>query len=253
MASARRALEFMRRVPAKTVPLDAAVPLEKEHRIPAYVRYNASNYAYTEWLFSLVKIAIVVMSLAAAVLLFANLTAAHKDTVRINAPDTLSVLADKYFHVEGLKFDQIATSVITVLTLKHHVDEGGAPYFVLLQGMVAPHIYMRAETGLKKAISEIKKTMIIQNLNITSIDDLETDPKSKRVSCYVRGYFSTTSRLDGQTRIVPYRAEVLLELNTVGNLNPLPFTMIDLQEKVGPEAVSWDKSRKASAGGTNAS
>jgi hypothetical protein len=242
--AARRALEFMRPpgdhaapTPDSTTPADGA-PL------PVYIQKGARDYAQTEWLLSLVHITIALAALIAGVLFFANLTAARKDTVRINAPDTLSVLADKYFQVEGLRFDQIATSVITILTLKHHVDEGGAPYFELLQGMVAPKIYMRAESGLKKAIIEIKKTMIIQNLNITSIDDLETDPNTRRVSCYVRGYFSTTSRLDGQTRVVPYRGLALLELNTVGSLNPLPFTMLDLEEKVGPAAVDWDATRK---------
>ena len=248
--AAPRAFGFLRFKRAKEPPQKAppvSGPSAATAAMPSFVRRMAMLYGFTEGLLGLVRICIAAAVLIAIALFFAIVAVSRRPMVRVNAPPTLKALSQQYFQVEGLRFDQVATSIITILSLKHHVDDGGAPYFALLQGMVSPEIYRSTELALKKAIVEIRAKRIVQNLNITALRDFESDPKAQRVSCYVRGYIIVNGQQAGSSAVVPYRAEVLLEKTTPGNLNPLPYTLIRCIEKIKKDALAWDSQREKEA------
>jgi hypothetical protein len=203
------------------------------------------NYAFAEWLLRAVTGSLFINLAIMAALIVANYSAGNKQKVFIQAPPTLHALTSDYYKSDGIRFDEVATSIATILPLLHHVDEEGSPLFALLQGAVSPDIYREAEAGIKKSMPEVKRNSAVQNLNITSVGEMEADPKLRRVSCYVRGYFSVTFQTSGKSRSVPYRAEVLLEKNTGGNLNALPYTLIRRIERIGQAATNWDAERNA--------
>jgi len=201
------------------------------------------NYAFVEWQLRALVVALALVLSLLAGLLIANNAASEKRVVAVAAPPTLSELAEDYFKTDGIRVDHVTMSVWAIMTQLHHLDDGGSPFLPLLQGAVSPEIYREVEKGFRDALPGVKKDMAVQNLNITSIGDFTVDPQTKRVGCYVRGYFSTIFGQSGKFAIVPYRAELVLEQNVVGNLNPLTYTLIKRTEKIGDRALEWDRER----------
>lgn len=239
-----RALSFLRSKKAEA-QAEPQIPAPAPVTVPRIVAAGMRNYAFVEWLLRIVTGSLVVNLAIMVALIAANYSAGSKKNVFVQAPPTLGALTADYFKSDGIRFDEVATSIATILPLLHHVDENGSPLFALLQGAVSPDIYREAEAGIKKSMPDVKKNSAIQNLNITSVGEMEADPKLRRVSCYVRGYFSVTFQASGKSRSVPYRAEVLLEKNTGGNLNALPYTLIRRIERIGQAATNWDEERSA--------
>ncbi len=249
LETAQRAIQALRRRAPSTgeAPPASSVPSEAPD-IPPAIRKDLRNYAYVDWLRSAQRNALIVNCFVAAGLVVACYKAAHKRTMEIDAPPTLRQWADNFYRTDEVRIDHVGLVICSILPLLHHVDENGATFLPLLKGVVAPAIYREAEAQAMKGMGLARQFEASVNLNITSIDEVVDDKKTRRVSAFVRGYLVAAKQKPTQPELprrIEYRAEVLLEINTIGNLNSLPYTLVRRTEKTGPDALKWERERAA--------
>lgn len=214
---------------------------------PGPLARRFSDYA---WTINLQRV--LVLSTAANVvmlgaLLLSGYVAGRKAAVEIRAPQSLREEAALFFSRDDaskVSFDQVAFFCNSTLPLMHRIDDGGSPYLGLLQGMVSPEVFARVRASADSTLAAVKKNSITQSLHITSIKITSYDTVTRRVGVWVRGYFQMTiPRARNPCPFVPYRAQLLLESNIVSKLNPTPFFLRDMEERINQAGLDWEKSK----------
>jgi len=166
----------------------------------------------------------------------------RKPPVVARAPASLRELADDYFGLSEVSYDSATFFLVSVLPTLHGLDDSGAPMLALVQGQVAPKIFAAANARIARDLPRARSNLMTQQLVLSSVGEIVTDTVTQRIGAYVRGYLVvTTRRLDTPAVYIPYRAQVLLSLNPPGKLNPSPYYLFSLEEKIGDAAIDWDK------------
>lgn len=162
------------------------------------------------------------------------------------APDSLDESERTLFGADTeVSVDDLYLYLNSTLPLMHQLDETGAPNLLLLRGMVAPELYEEAAFELAKSEKQAKKNFIVQNLIITRIQDVVVDKERGRVNAYVKGYLAIIVQSRGKNVILPYRADVIMDMQPPSRLNRFPFQMLKRQWKVGQTAMDWDGTRES--------
>jgi len=165
----------------------------------------------------------------------------RKPPIVVRAAPSLKEAAAAYYGAPEVSYDQAAFFLQGCLPLLYGADADGHPMLALAQGLVAPEIYGEAERRLDAARRDLEANAMTQTLSITGLADLVADARSGRAAARLNGYVTVTVHR-AEARFYPWRARVLMEVNPVSRLNPYPFYLLQLEQRTGPEALTWDKS-----------
>jgi len=206
------------------------------------------RHAYVGWLLNILTLSLMVNVFVVLVLLVAGWQAGVRPQMQLTAPNSLRKEADITFGKEDVNLDDMLLFINTVLPLMHRLDDRGDPDLPLLRGLVAPDIFAKAESDASRQAVQAKKHFIIQNLVVTRIEDVEQDSKHGRVSCYVRGYLAIIIQSSKKNVVLPYRAELLLEMAPPSRLNRFPFVLVKREWRIDQAALDWDSERTVKMG-----
>jgi hypothetical protein len=78
-----------------------------------------------------------------------------------------------------------------------------------------------------------------------------TDNERGRLSAYVRGYLAIIVQSTNKPVVLPYRAEVLLEMAPPSRLNRFPFVLIRREWRIDKAALEWDETRAGDTAAAN--
>ena len=209
---------------------------------------EVKRYAYVRWLLRVLTASVILNGVVIMILFLTGLVAGQRPTLQLNAAPSLRAEADAVFGKNTeVNVDDLLLYVNTVLPLMHRVDDRGSPELPLLRGLVAPAVYDKAEAEAKRSAPLAKKNYVIQNLVVTRVDDVITDTERGRLSAYVRGYLAIIVQTTNKPVVLPYRAEVLLEMAPPGRLNRFPFVLIRRDWRIDKAAIDWDEARARDA------
>ena len=209
---------------------------------------EVKRYAYVRWLLRVLTASVILNGVVLTILFLTGLVAGQRPTLQMNAAPSLRAEADAVFGKNTeVNVDDLLLYVNTVLPLMHRVDDRGSPELPLLRGLVAPAVYDKAEAEAKRSAPLAKKNYVIQNLVVTRVDDVITDTERGRLSAYVRGYLAIIVQTTNKPVVLPYRAEVLLEMAPPGRLNRFPFVLIRRDWRIDKAAIDWDEARARDA------
>ena len=204
------------------------------------------RYAYVKWLLRVLTVSILINVAVVAMLFVAGLLAGHRPLVQVTARPSLAAEAEAFFGSETkVSADDLLFFLNTVLPLMHRIDDRGNPELPLLRGMISPKEYERVEKEMVRLSDLAKKNIAIQNLVVTRVEDVEQDSSGSRISAYVRGYLAIIVQTSNRFTVVPYRAQVLLELNPPSRLNRFPFVLLKRDWRMDKAAIDWDAERAA--------
>ena len=163
-----------------------------------------------------------------------------KPPLVVRAAPSLKEEAAAFYGAPELSYDQLAFFLHGCLPLLYAADDSGHPLLPLAEGLVAPEIYRAAERRLSASGAEVAANRMTQNLSLTAITQVVTDGPSGRAAAYVRGYLTVTLR-QAEAQFYPWRGRVVLAVNPASRLNPYPFYLLALDERIGPDAPDWDR------------
>lgn len=223
----------------RAAPPSAAALVPPRAELPPALRAHFRSFAWVvhEQRLMLLLLAAVASCTAAVWALALHLE--RKPPVVVRAAKTLKESAAAFYGTSQVSYDQLAFFLHGCLPLLYAASDSGHPLLPLAQGLVDPEIYRAAEQRLRSASPELKANQMTQSLALTGFADVVADSQSGRAAAYVRGFIAVTVRNSGVT-FFPWRAQVLVEANPLGRLNPYPFYVIGLETKTGPEALAWD-------------
>jgi len=207
-------------------------------------RIEALNYAdqCRRWLVASVAANAVVL-----VLLVVALTATYfRPVYTFQGAPSLTEASKTFYADQSMDKDQLYMFINYMLVTLNQVNHQGAPYLPLLQGAVDPAIYGRTRRDVDRNLVEIRKSLITQSLIITAITDVIFDEKTNKLSAYVMGELAVIA---GQSAsgvkpvVIPYRARVVMGVNTPGKINPFPYFLSALEQRFDKRATEWDASQ----------
>jgi hypothetical protein len=248
--------------PSQSVPAAAIQPPpggSPTSVIDSPIGVEFKRYAYVKWLLHVLTASIILNGVCLTVLLIAGLLAGQRPLVQVTAKPSLRAEAESMFGKDiEVNEDDLLIYLNTVLTIMHRVDDRGSPDLPLLRGLVAPSVYAAALGEANRNAKPAERNMVIQNLVITRVvkNEMMVDKERGRLSAYVRGYLAIIIQSTNKHVILPYRAEVLLEMAPPGRLNRFPFVLIRREWKIDKAALDWDAEREharpdGSAGSTS--
>lgn len=144
----------------------------------------------------------------------------------------------------GIRRDHFDLFVISTLGILLGVDDSGASYRPLLKGSVDPNILSRFEQETLNNLSNIRKNMMVQNLTVNTIREFTFNSETGVASAYVMGYIATIiqqSERGQRAGTLPFRARVFIRSSPRSNLTPQGFYMVDLEDRIGDDALAWDR------------
>jgi hypothetical protein len=163
-----------------------------------------------------------------------------KPPLVVRAAPSLKEEAAAFYGAPELSYDQLAFFLHGCLPLLYAADDSGHPLLPLAEGLVAPEIYRAAERRLSASGPDVAANRMTQTLSLTAITQVVTDGPSGRAAAYVRGYLTVTMR-QAEALFYPWRGRVVLAVNPASRLNPYPFYLLALDERIGPDAADWDR------------
>lgn len=235
------------------MPLKLEPPIQKQNpplspAADSAVHNEVKRYAYVRWLLRVLGLSIGINYVCLLVLLIAGLVAGQKPVLQLNAAPSLKADAEDSFGKKTeVNIDDLLLYVNTVLPLMHRLDDRGAPDLPLLKGLVSPSVFEKADQEAKRSTPLAKKNFVIQNLVVTRLTDVVTDNDRGRLSAYVHGYLVIVVQSTNKPVILPYRAEILLEMSPPSRLNRFPFVLIRRDWRMDKAALDWDESRSKSS------
>ena len=223
----------------RAAPHPAAESIPTHAELPLALRGHFRSFAWVvhEQRLMLLLLAAVASCTTAVWALALHLE--RKPPVVVRAAKTLKESAAAFYGTSQVSYDQMAFFLHGCLPLLYAASDSGYPLLPLAQGLVDPEIYRAAEQRLRTVAPELKSNQMTQSLALTGFADVVADSQSGRAAAYVRGFLAVTVRNSGVT-FFPWRAQVIVEANPLGRLNPYPFYVIGLETKTGPEALAWD-------------
>ncbi len=202
------------------------------------------RYSYVRWLLRILTASLALNVFAAAALALAGIFAGHRPAMQLTARASLRSEATQMFGRDTqVNVDDLLLYLNTVLPLMHRLDDRGAPDLPLLRGLISVHEYEKAAAEAARDLAIAKKNFVVQSLVITRVEDVEADNAHGRISAYVRGYLAIIVQSTSRPVVLPYRAEVLLEMAPPSRLNRFPFVLIKRDWKVSRAAIDWDAAR----------
>jgi len=242
-AAAAGFFERLAKLNKREVALAALPPSSAPPAISRSVsrRIEALHYAdqCRRWLVASVTANAVVL-----VLLVVALTATYfRPVYTFKGSPSLSEASRAFYGDQTMDKDQLYMFVLYTLGTLNQVNHQGAPYLPLLQGAVDPAIYSRTKKDVDRNLVEIRKNLITQSLIITAITDVIFDEKTNKLSAYVMGELGVIA---GQSTagvkpvVIPYRARVVMSVNTPSKINPFPYFLSALEQRFDKRAIEWD-------------
>lgn len=224
----------------RAAPKPAADRVPARVELPSAVWQHYRSFAWVAFEQRLVLLVLAALLVCCALVWTLALHLEKKTPVVVRAAKTLKEASVAYYGSPQVSYDQLAFFLHGCLPLLYTATDSGHPLLPLAQGLVDPEIYRAAEQRLNAAAADMKANQMTQSLTLTGLADVVADSQSGRAAAYVRGYLAVTVRSTGVT-FFPWRAQVLVEANPVGRLNPYPFYVIGFDSKTGPEALAWDE------------
>lgn len=241
----------MRSQSKQALPARAVAP-GGERQDPPEATAEIKRYAYVRWLLRVLIASVILNGIVLLVLFVTGLMAGQRPTMQLNAAPSLRAEADAVFGKKtDVNVDDLLLYINTVLPLMHRLDDRGAPELPLLRGLVAPAVFDKAESEAKRSAPLAKKNFVIQSLVVTRVDDVVTDNERGRLSAYVRGYLAIIVQSTNKPVVLPYRAEVLLEMAPPSRLNRFPFVLIRREWRIDKAALEWDETRSGDTAAAN--
>lgn len=223
----------------------------REGTLGAPLAAEIKRYAFVRWLLRLLGASLALNAFAAAVLVLAGVLAMRRPPQHLVAEPSLKSAASALFgHDTQVNVDDLLLYLNTVLPLLHRLDDRGAPDLPLLRGLISAREYEIAAAEAARDVALARKNFVVQSLILTRVDDVAADNDHGRISAYVRGYLAILVQSTSRAVVLPYRAEVLLEMAPPSRLNRFPFVLIKRQWKINQAALEWDKARAPAAEGT---
>ena len=205
------------------------------------------RYAYVSWLLRVLNASILTNAFCLVLLVMTAIMAGRRPLVQLNGPPSLRAEAQEMFGRDTeVNVDDLLIYLNTVLPLMHRIDDRGAPELPLLRGLIAPSVYEMAQKEAERGAKLAKKNFIVQNLVVTKVEEVEILRDRGRISAYVRGYLAIIIQSKNKSIILPYRAEVLMEMAPPSRLNRFPFVLIRREWKTDKAALEWDTLRAGS-------
>ncbi len=167
----------------------------------------------------------------------------RKPPVVVRARPSLKEEAAAFYGGPEISYDSLSFFLNGTLALLHSNDDSGHPLLPLAQGAVAPDVYNDAERRLDGAGPDVQAHRMTQTLTVTGIGDVVADAKSGRAAAYVRGYVTVTMHRS-EAHFFPWRARVLVAIHPASRLNPYPFFLLRCEERMGPDAATWDSNHE---------
>ena len=219
---------------------DGVTPLTTP--LPAAMQGHFRHYAWTVYLLRLLTACLIVLLLTTITVWAVAVHLDSKEPLLVRAPPSLKQRAEEYFQLTEVTFDSVTLFLATTLPLLRAVDDGGFPMLSLTRGMVSGKIYERAQAGLARDLPKIQKNMIHQHLQVTRVMNVLSDNKTRRLAAYVKGYLVVAiQKGTASTIFIPYRARVVLETNPPSKLNPSPYFLLEMEERINAAALDWDR------------
>lgn len=211
------------------------------------VAIENKRYAYVSWLLRVLNVSILTNAFCLILLVMTAIMAGRRPVVQLIGPPSLRAEAQEMFGRDTeVNVDDLLIYLNTVLPLMHRIDDRGAPELPLLRGLIAPSVYEMAQKEAERGAKLAKKNFIIQNLVVTKVEEVEILRDRGRISAYVRGYLAIIIQSKNRPIILPYRAEVLMEMAPPSRLNRFPFVLIRREWKTDKAALEWDTQRARS-------
>ena len=205
------------------------------------------RYSYVSWLLRVLYASVILNGVCLVILVITALLASQRPLVQLNGPPSLRAEAKAMFGSDTeVNVDDLLIYLNTVLPLMHRIDDRGSPELPLLRGLIAPTVYEKAQQEADRSAKLAKQNFIIQNLVVTRVDEVEIQRERGRISAYVRGYLAIIIQSKNRPVILPYRAEVLMEMAPPSRLNRFPFVLIRREWKTDKAALNWDTERAKS-------
>jgi hypothetical protein len=150
-----------------------------------------------------------------------------------------------HFSTTGIRKDNIVFFLQGVLTLKNGITVQGAPFQILLQGLVSTEVYQQSVALVQRNIGSIRSQDMSQSLVIEDVGGIDYDTANKRMSVVVKGEMMIqASRTKSGAPLAikyPYRALCILDVLPVSDLNPYGYYLVSLREEIGTkEAKAFD-------------
>ena len=201
------------------------------------------RYAFVRWLLRVLGVSAMLNVFVLLCLGMGWILAGQRPLMQLTAPTSMREEADAFFGKTEINYDDLLLFIHTTLPLLHQIDDRGAAAMPLLRGMISPSVFEVAAREAGRATQLAKKHYAVQNLVVTRVTDIIADSKRGRVSCYVRGYLAIIIQSSGKNVILPYRAQVLLEMIPPSRLNRFPFMLVKRDWRIDKEALAWDAER----------
>lgn len=209
---------------------------------PSIVQQHFKHFAFTTYILRSMAAMMVALLIANVAVWFAAHQLSSKPALLYRALPSLKAQADAHFKMDDVSFDSVAFFVTSTLPLLHGVNDGDYGPLELARGMVAPSIITEARQSFERDMGVIRKNMIHQNLYITEVTHVVSDPKTRRVGAYAKGWLVVAVRKGATPAIlIPYRADVVLEANPPSKLNPSPYYLLRREERINDAAIAWDR------------
>lgn len=218
---------------------EVAIPASVEP--PSEVRRHYRQFAWVACEQRLLAVSLGFLLAACGLVWSFALHLRRKPPVVVRAGPSIKEAAAAFTGVPEMSYDQMAFFLQGCLPLLFAADAQGHRWLPLAQGLVAPDIYAAAELRLAADAAAVHAHGLTQRLTVTDVTDVVADGSRRRAAACVRGLLTVTSG-DGPARDFPWRGRVLLEVNPVSRLSPWPFYLLRLEQRAGPEALSWDAS-----------
>lgn len=208
------------------------------------LRREMERYAFVKWVLRLLAAALILAGASVAAVVIAGVMVRKRPTYTLVAPPSLAAEADAFYAGEPeANLDDLIIFLNTTLPLMHKVDDRGSPDLLLLRSLVTPAIYEEVRAELGRSARTAKQNLIIQNLVITRIEDVDVKKDRGRVGAYVKGYLTIIIQSRNKHVIMPYRAEVVMDLTPPSRLNRFPFVMVRREVRTDKAATEWDSVR----------
>jgi hypothetical protein len=197
----------------------------------------------------------VCLALAVAIWVGVVLVIARPQGIVVMGPSFNDVVDEETNRVFVAKRDSLEYFVWSVLKAKNDLSPdmftGSATTepSTILRGLVNPDILEKMDKSFEKNLNVIRRNLITRVLAIEAIGNIVEQTESNRVSVYIRGKITITQEVGDKgptVRHIDYRARAVLDVVVPTASNHQHFYMVDLEERVGPQAPQWDKQQPIS-------
>lgn len=206
--------------------------------------YNPYNWTKKIFLISNIQVFVV---LAATVFVWVVIyMIKDREMVVIDVEDNIQQKIFGYYKQNDLDRDALESFVIGRLVIMRSFDYNGQPNLYLLQGTVSPDIIQEVQNSFNQNRQQIEERGIVQVLAPPVVETIfleelpgqNRNQLARRATVYVSGYMSITM-LQGRggqfTRVVPYRAQLIVIRTPHSKMNLEGFYIVQITEAAGED------------------